>query len=422
MRGTGDWAPNQRPENWRQMMLYLYPNGSAPLTGILSMLGSEPTDDPHFHWWSKTLPKQRAAITGIFTDAALTTAYAGGGSQGDTLYIQGSEADLEQFKEGHQILIRQADDYRVDTNAKVISITLNGASSYLEVKLREDADAANDIDSADTALIVGNINPEGGGLHDAIAYDPDEFSNYTQILNNALNLTRTARRTRLRTGDAYQEAKRECLELHSIEMEKAFIWGVKSLETGANNKPERTMDGILSFIAKYAQENVDDFSLSADTRFDGQTWLQAGEEWLDERLEIIYRHGRTEKLGLIGSGALLGLQRLAKSGGQVQLEPTTTDYGLQVINWITPFGTLPLKTHPLFSYEPSNRNSLLIVEPQNLKYRYIDDTFFISDSEKRNTHPYVDGTEEGYLTECSLEVHFPQTMGYLNGIGKDNVA
>ena len=43
MRGTGDWVTNQRPENWRQTLLRLYPNGKAPLTAILSMLKSEST-------------------------------------------------------------------------------------------------------------------------------------------------------------------------------------------------------------------------------------------------------------------------------------------------------------------------------------------------------------------------------------------
>jgi hypothetical protein len=44
--GTGDWVADQRPMNWRQQILKLYPNGQAPLTAILSMLGSERVNDP----------------------------------------------------------------------------------------------------------------------------------------------------------------------------------------------------------------------------------------------------------------------------------------------------------------------------------------------------------------------------------------
>uniref|UniRef100_A0A6M3JA30 Putative structural protein n=1 Tax=viral metagenome TaxID=1070528 RepID=A0A6M3JA30_9ZZZZ len=49
MRGNGDWATDQRPKNWRETILYLYPNGSAPLTAILSKMSSEKVDDPEFN-------------------------------------------------------------------------------------------------------------------------------------------------------------------------------------------------------------------------------------------------------------------------------------------------------------------------------------------------------------------------------------
>lgn len=46
MRGTGDWVVDQRPKNWREQILYLYPNGMAPLTALLSKMKSEKVDDP----------------------------------------------------------------------------------------------------------------------------------------------------------------------------------------------------------------------------------------------------------------------------------------------------------------------------------------------------------------------------------------
>ena len=49
MRGNGDWATDQRPKNWRQKVLQLYPNGDAPLTAVLSLMKNENTDDPEFN-------------------------------------------------------------------------------------------------------------------------------------------------------------------------------------------------------------------------------------------------------------------------------------------------------------------------------------------------------------------------------------
>jgi len=179
------------------------------------------------------------------------------------------------------------------------------------------------------------------------------------------------------------------------------------------------MAGLVPVIKTYAAANCDDFTLN--TSYSGQTWLQGGEEWLDGMLEQMFRFGRGEKLVFAGSGALLGINRLAKSSGQITISPQTASYGLKVAEWLTPFGTIYVKTHPLFSYEVTNRNSMVIFEPENLIYKYIDDTGFYAEGEKQNTgYTRRDGTDEEYLTECSLEYHHPIAWGYLNGVGLNN--
>src|SRR5574343_975390 len=120
MRGSGDFTVDgQRPKNWREMILYLYPNGSAPLTAILSKMASEKVDDPEFNWYTKTLSQQAATITGVYTNSGLSTAYTGSGAAGDTLYVKMAEADAKEFRVGHQVLFRLSTDVNVDKNAKV---------------------------------------------------------------------------------------------------------------------------------------------------------------------------------------------------------------------------------------------------------------------------------------------------------------
>lgn len=421
MRGTGDWVNNQRPENWRETILYLYPNGDAPLTGIQSMMGSEATDDPHFHWWTKALPEQGGAITGIFTDSGLSSAYSGDNSQvGDTLYVQVAEDIAKEFKVGHTAKIRDEDDHRVDTMVRITDRTLSGANSYLTVSLIEATSSANDLDTADRILVAGSGYAEGSNRSEALAYDAVELSNYCQIFKNSLDITRTARKTRLRTGDAYTEKKRETLELHGIEMEKALIHGVKYSTTGSNGKPLRYTQGLISVINEQAPANVDDFRYNED--YDNTTWLSGGEEWLDERLEHAFRYGRSEKLGICGSGTIRAINQLAKQSGTINLEPMTTDYGLKVMAWLTPYGTVYLKIHPLLSQEPSDRNTMLLIEPERIKFRYIDDTFFVDDPEKDSRNNGKDGTNEEFITEGGWEYHHPRTFSYLTGFGQDNPA
>jgi len=340
------------------------------------------------------------------------------------VYFKMSEADCKQFRVGHQVLLRDASDFTVDVVGKVTARSLNGASSSIAVKLLEADDNSSHthyLADVDVAMIIGNINAEGSTMPSGISQDPEKFYNLTQIFRTPLSITRTARETKLRTGDAYQEMKREALEMHSIEMEKAYLFGIRTEGTGDNGKPERTTEGILTFIRENAAANVDDYSLNA--LYTGKNWddVGGGEDWLDAYLELLFRYGRQEKLALAGSGALLGLNKLARAGSHFEISTATKAYGIKISEWVTPFGSIYVKTHPLFSEEATLRNSILLLEPENLKYRFITDTKFFgeggSTAAAGTNGGRVDGSEEEYLTECGLEFHHPSTMMFLNGVG-----
>jgi hypothetical protein len=424
MRGNGDWVTDQRPKNWRETILFLYPNGSMPLTAIMSKMKSEKTDDPQFHWWTKLLPTQAATITGVYTDSGLTAAYVSGAVLGATLYFKMASADLVHFRIGHTVLLRDASDFTVDVVGKVIARTSNGSASSVGVQLLEADDNSsysNDLSNCDKMMVIGSINAEGAPMPTGISYDPDKLSNYTQIFRTPLSITRTARKTKLRTGDAYKEMKREALELHGIEMEKAFLFGIPYEGTGSNGKPERTTEGLLTCLRSNNSGNVSDFQLNAT--YHGKNWLDdgGGEEFLESYLEQVFRYGRQEKLAICGTGALMGINKLAKANGHFTMTSTTKAYGINVTEWITPFGTIFLKTHPLFNIESTLRNSLLAFEPENCSYRYIDDTTFYGENGKTasegNNGGRIDGTQEEFLTECGLEYHHPYTACFLNGVG-----
>ena len=430
MRGTGDWSDSDmRPKSWRDTILYLYPNGMAPLTAMLAKMKSQKVDDPEYYWWTKMLANQSLSITAgeIYTDVALSAAAGDASVAGATVYVKMTAANVSNVRVGHQVLLRDASDYTVDVNGLVTARQENGASSYIAVKLLEadDNSTLGGISDVDTVLIIGNVNAEGASMPEAISYEPLKWYNKTQIFRTPLEITRTARMTKLRTGDAYKEMKREALELHSIEMERAFLWSIMSENTGSNGKPERTTMGLIPAIRGAGTPSgglsgtVDDFSLNAS--YAGQSWLAGGEDWLDEKLELIFRYGSREKLAFCGSGSLLGINRLVKNIGQFTFTPATKSYGINVLEWVTPFGKINLMTHPLFSLDATTRNSMVIFEPASLVYRFITDTTFYADGEKQNTGwTRVDGTKEEFLTECGLEYHHPAGWAYFNGVGVDN--
>ena len=426
MRGNGDWVNGQRPLNYRQQIMKLYPNGMAPLTAMLSMMGSSRVDDPEFNWWTQMQTHVTAAVAGVYTIADLSAAYVAGGTAGDTVFVQTTDTNaFNRVRTGHQILLRDASDYRVDVVGKVTEVHRAAANEVYAVKLLENDDNSptHDLSDCDTFSIIGNINPEGGEMPSAIALNPTKVYNYTQIFRTPLSITRTARKTRLRTGDQYQKAKAEALEMHSWEMELAFWWGIRTENVGDNGKPERTTMGAINFIRQYAAANCDDYTLNAT--YAGQAWATGGEAWFKAMLEQIFRYGADSKMAFVGSGALLGIDALAMAGGQINLVPGQSTYGMQIREWVTPFGTIYMKTHPLFSYDATTRNMMVILEPKELEYRYIDDTAFYGESSsKTHSEGYgqkrIDGTNEEYLTECGLEFGFPQKCAVLNGFNQAN--
>lgn len=430
-RGTDDWSDSDfRPKDWRETVLYLYPNGDAPLTALTALMKSERATDPEYYWFTKGLPTQGGAITNVFTNSALSTAYTTGGTAGDTLYIQISAARIAEIRVGHQVLLRDSSDETADTNAKVTARIVNGANSYATVVLLEDDPTTTGIAGCDTLLIIGNINSEGAGMPDAIQYDPVKYYNLTQIFRNSLDITRTARRTKLRTYEQYKEAKREALQLHAMEMEKAYLWGIMTEGTGANGKPERTTKGLIPWIKGAAADGATISNYSADDAYateagtNGKTWLQGGGDWMDVILEHIFRYGGDERMAFCGSGVILALNKFVKNQGssQFSIGTTTGAYGIKVTEWVTPFGAIYFKRHPLFSYEATNRNSCVIFDPKDVMYKYIDDTTFYGQDPKKvsTSGDRLDGTKEEYLTEAGLEFHHPAKCAYLTGFGSDN--
>jgi hypothetical protein len=327
-------------------------------------------------------------------------------------------ADAVNFRVGHEVRLARTSN-NTEAVGEVLDRVVNGASSYLQIRMINAA-ATPLFSNVNRVWVVGNINAEKAQTPDSWKTDPTPYTNYTQIFRTSVSMSNTARATDLRTGDPWKEDRREALEYHGIEMEKAFFWGAKSLTTAGNGQIKRTLDGIVPFVRANASGNI--FDYKNDATFSGQSWLAGGQKWLNEKLEQIFRFNEGELMCFCGSGAVLGINRLAQDGGFIQLSPESKAYGIKIVNWNTPFGDLFLKTHPLFSYESSTRNMMVVFNPRNLVYCYLNangvnrDTNLIKDVQI----PGVDGKTDEWLTECTLEIHHPTSFGVFYGVNEDN--
>jgi hypothetical protein len=401
LRDTSNFVTNQRPENWRQTLLLLYPNSSeaakAPLTALTSLMKSESTDDPVFHWWEKSLDDRRLTInedldnseTAITVDDTVKSAKIA--KAGDILMVEGTGE-----------LVRVSTDPTADnlitvtrgvagTSATALAVGTAGINPYM--------------------VIIGSAFEEGSLAPSGVNYDPVEKSNYTQIFRSTLEMTRTAQKTRLRTGDAVKEAKRECLEYIGVDMERAFWFGKKNATT-LNGRPLRYTGGVVAQITTGAPNNVEA----------APTGGLIDMNWVEQTLEKVFRFGSSEKIAFGSNIPLMALQQAVRKNSTFNIQSGIKEYGMAVTRITTPFGELVMKTHPLFNQMRGGTtvavdylgiaNNLYFLDAANLRYRYIDDLMY----EKDLTAVGLDGMKSGYLAECGIELHHATSHYIVTGI------
>ena len=420
MRGTGSWTNEERPKNFREGYLFLYPNGDMPLTGMTSKLSSEKVDDPEFKYYSKNLQAQGGAFTATevynHSDLASGNKVTGTAASGTVYYVKVTAAVVKHFRAGHTVLLLASTNDAQYTFGKVTGRSANGNSSW--VSLVALATGTGSLEAYNYIDIVGNANAEGDVSKDPISYAADKYTNYTQIFRTSLDITRTQLNTKMRIGDVYKTAREEAFLYHGIEMEMAFMRGMKTENDGDNGQKERTTQGFLPFLVENNSSNILNYTTGTSLN-----WLQGGEDWIDDSLEVLFRKGSSQRIGFCGSGAMLGIMKLVKHIGQFSLTVDTIAYGIKVMRWVTPLGEIMLKRHPLFTHKTYSTNSIALFDPANVKYRFITDTTFFPDPRaKEGGYNKIDGIKEEYLTECGIEWHFPETMMYLQGVGTNGTA
>lgn len=384
LRGTGDWATDERPKNFRETILWRQPNGMTPLTALMSKMGDESTDDPEFSWWEEELNSIRVReTTGLAANAGSTTLTASGGG-------------LYDLVPGDLLLVEKADQATYDNEVVEVSAVSSDTAATI---IRAAAGTSVAAIAANAYLTkIGNVYEEGTSAPSASTRNPTKLSNFAQIFKTTYKITETAKRTKTRTGDPLKSDKKRKMFDHSVAMEWAFLLGRKSETTGSGGKPKRTTGGLRSFLST----NVTVFS----TTVTETTFLNA--------VYPVFNFSTgagDERMVLCGNQAMNTLNQIAKasSSTRINFDGVIRIYGMALQRWILPQGTLYIKTHPLLNNHAVYNASMFIIDPTALKYRYLRDTTF-----KDNIQANDEDTQRGqWLTEAGLEVQHEKTMGYL---------
>ncbi len=437
--------------NIRRSVQYQYPNGKAPLTGLLSLAGEESTNDPKYSHWEKRLAQQRTltaanggggfTATGAFreadgTDLADDATYGAGTFTwtAETSYLVYVDDADGIFRVGHVVKIN-ATISAVDTDLKGVVTAVNAASDYLTVRAVNTVASVPALNTAldDEVLVVGSAFAQGVTDQSTEIYNlPVEFQNYTQIFRTPFSFTGTSLKTPLKFDESgpYKDKAKEHSVSHMIEIEKSILFGHKNLyysaatpdPTDGTGLPTYMMGGILYYMERWEAGDYGTVTASSDSDDDKRIITNAAgtldEDTFDTYLERCFRvtnNTSNEKLCLCGSNALKVVNQMFRSKAVLNTDLSMQDtYGMNVTTHVTPFGTVHYKTHPLFTQNSTMRNWMLFLDVKNLKLRPMvgRDTELLKNRQPND----ADYRKDEWFTEMGFEMWFPESHLLLKNV------
>jgi hypothetical protein len=189
----------------------------------------------------------------------------------------------------------------------------------------------------------------------------------------------------------------------------AWLFGVRNETTGTGGKPKRYTGGLMYFLAAASRTDV--------------ATAMTGSTGINDFFDILYdcwdyasdgAGAGDERIALAGNGALNALNKAAAAAGTVNHGDIVKVYGMNLMRFVLPQGTLYIKTHPLMNRHSVYTNSMFVIDPPGLKYRPLQgrDTKFQDNIQT----PGQDSKDGQWITEAGIELHHMQTMKYLGGI------
>lgn len=406
LRGTGDWGTDERPKNFREMILFRNPKGSAPIFALSARAKKKTVDDPEFAWWDEPNDIIRLQVNGTVNSTdTLIVVDSADPVAANPERVWGTATHL---KPGDLLLVEPTAD-NATFDHEVVEVTQVISDTAFTVRRGASGTTAATITNDVFLSLIGSNYAEGTGVPSAVSRNPIKYSNYTQIFKNTYELTGTADETNLRTGNAWSNDKKRKLFDHSRDIEMALLWGRKSETTGANGKPLRTMAGIRPQIAS---QNVTVFSGAVSMTGASNNFLDAVYKVFD-----FDTPAGDERICFAGNSALNALNKViaATSSTQVTYAGVIKTYGMNFMEYVLPQGRLLIRSHPLLNRHSLYTKSMFILDFASLSYVPLRnrDTKIKDDVQAKD-----EDVRRGFIqTECSLALdRGGLTCGYLGNI------
>lgn len=377
-RGTGNISSDQRSIDMGQRITLLEPDAS-PLTVLSKRINTERAIDPKFNWLEDARDPRFSATSGAVTNVATTVPVTAG---------QGS-------------YFAQYDLVQNTRTGEIFRVTAVAADNLTVVRGVGAGGTGVAMNSADELLLLSSAQPEGDTSKPSRTSNPAKQTNYTEIFRTPWELTGTNRRStsQVTPSDWNLQAQKKGIE-HAVSIEYALLFGKPSEDlTGA--QPLRTTGGALYYIV-------------SNTTAVGGTLTEATFNTA-LRKGFRFSQGNRRKVLLASGIVLQAVNQFAQN--KLQIHQGDSTYGLSVMTYITPFGTIDMIVHWLLEGAVYGGYAI------GLDLDQIAWKPLISDEESGETHvrtniqaPDADTRKDEYLTEGGEKFGLEKMHFVLTGV------
>lgn len=349
---------------------------AAPFTLLTERAGNKNTSNPKYEWYEKSLRPKTVTSTLATTNG--TT-----------------------FDASDDNVVRVRDLLTNTSTGEVALITAAGsATSYTIARNLQAQSGGFATTSGQTWLVIGSANTEGADVGIPDEWKETHKYNLTQIFRTPFGASRTREATESYIGTTRPRLRAEVAITHALDIERAFMFGVRSDGTSAGTlSGYRTTGGFVNF----ATSNVLALGGAALSEPDLEVWL-----------EDVFQHVASgdSRVVFASPSVISAFDQLAAE--RIRLVPSDTTYGIAVKQFLTSHGTLNIVKHRLLAGSLYDVGAFA-VDPKMLSMRTLagGSTKLLMNRQG----PGVDGWIDEYLSEVGLQLTNPEVHGTITGVG-----
>lgn len=389
LRSTGDFGTDERPKDFREMIMFRNPNGASPIYALTSRAKSRTVSDPEFNWWDEPNTNVRLQASASHTSSETTINV-------DSTDPSASAADAlwglaTHLKPGDLLRVEKTETTTHDD--EIIKVVQVLSATQFIVERGVAGSTAGTIANDAFLTLMGSAYAEGTPAPQAVSRNPIKYNNYTQIFKDTYELTGTADKTTYRTGNAWSNDKKRKTFDHARGIEWSIIYGQKFETTGTNGKPLRFMGGLRDFIPA------------------NRTKIWSGTtNTVNNMLDALYpmfdyeTGGGDERIGFCGNDYLNTFNKMvaADTNSDINYVGPVKVFGFEFMRFRMPQGSIFLRSHPLMNVHGKYTSSAIYLDFDSLRYVNLKDrdTKSFDDVQAKDE----DVRRGYYMTECSIQV------------------